>query len=90
MSSPSEAINDADHDFSIQLSTAEQLLDERNVNPVIQFLEREAYSNKARLDTINSLTAVVRVITNVKSFSSTLTHMYMIPRAHSSQVFRHS
>jgi hypothetical protein len=39
MSSPSEAINDGDH-FSTQLSTAKQLLDERNVNPVIQFLER--------------------------------------------------
>lgn len=74
MDSPSEGINDADHDFSIQLSAIEQFFDEHNINPVIQFLERETYSNKARLDTINSLTAVVRIITIVKSFSSTLTH----------------
>jgi hypothetical protein len=92
MSFPGEAVSDADQPSTLrhELSAIETFLDELAVSPLVQHFERDTYNNNARPNTINTFLIVVRVAANVKSPSSTLTHIMVIPRPQSPNSFRHS
>ena len=68
MSSPGEAVSDADHLSSTlrhELSAIETFLDEVAVSPLVQHFERETYNNNARLNTIRAFLVVVRLAANL-------------------------